>query len=781
MNQKNQIERDKQIKFHEEGTLAAVTRWLNQHEDGFPEWMKNVRAAYQQDRANVKPEHRVAALLFKDKEGNAPARLGILDVGGATNEDVERWGVWQDPDASRRGSDKFDEITQGNGGKSYMYRLFKGPAYIFGVKDNKLNCKGFVGDIKTLERGIPGYIPDTTKAKDCLISSWEDMLVEQLKDYDFGLSDLPSEIRKALNDRKAFTLVQGIEPLNWEEKPDINFFIKKVLKKSQATLPVQQIKFYAIHNGKLLFDGNPLQLEQIPPYLGFEGPFEYEIPASLKNPENNKGVSTTKNGKYNQGKIVLFTSKDSMESNFVRLKPRWKVTYKTKFETVGQKDISEVAPTVPGSHFIYASAELDALTDFVNTGRLRPTDGDLMMALDDFLAENIRALARKINETRMMEQDENILDDIHKDNKFLNEIKNEFMPEEGQIDLSSILGNEAGGKKKKKGHQIDWGKIVDRINLSTYQIKCATGFKTNIVSIVKAVAKDFNDKPVITTIHWKSNDCKILNVTPEGDLEALSKGKCTAYAYIEGSNISSPLLEVKVVNIKEIYLIPRIIQVPLGQSKQITAKVIDYEGIASIDVLLNWRHDSDNSELVKITPKGFIFGNVIGKTNIYAGVDINDGLWNTIPTEVEVIKGVINESGGSGFPQLLMTGKDKDPITGEIRQGNSEQPALWQEVIDVQNNIWWLNMQSKDANFAYELRKIDLTAWRLFHAKLFVEMMIQVWMSHEYIRKGDNEKPELWSSHKANYERFYVDLTSKMWDKLAPWIKSAGGMTENER
>lgn len=776
----NTIERDKQIKFHEQGTLAAVTRWLNQHEDGFPEWMKNVKAAYQEDRANTPSDQRVAVLLFKDKDANSPARLGVLDVGGATNEDVERWGVWQDPDASKRGSDKVEEITQGNGGKAYQYRLFKGHSFILGVKNNKLNCKGFEGDEGTLERGIPGYIPNATKAKDYSVTSWEDSLVEQLKDYDIGISDLPSDVRKVLNDRKAFTIVQGIEPINWQRKTDVKFFIKRVIKNPQATLAIQQIKFYVIHNGKILFDGQPLQLEPVPPYPNFEGPFEHEIPSSLTNPENNRKVSTTKNGKYTLGRILLYTSKDSMESNFVRLKPRWKVTYKTKFEIVGQKDIPEVTPTVPGSHFIYATVELDALTDYVNTGRSRPTPGELVYAVDSFLAEHIKTLARKINETRVMQQDEEILDDIHQDNKFLNDLKNEFMPEEGQVDLSSIFGNEAGGKKKKPGHKIDWGKIVDRVNLSTYNLKCAKGFKTNIVSVVKAIAKDINDKPVLTNIEWKSDNSRILSISQEGDLEALSKGKCKMYAYIKGTDKVSPPLEIEIVEVKEVYLNPRTLQVSLGQSKQITAQVKNDENSLYTDVLLNWKHDSDNQDLVKISPKGFVFGNVIGKTNVYAGVNIGQVLWNNIPTEVEVIKGTNGQSGGSGFPQLLMTGKDKDPITGEIRPGNPEQPALMQDVIDVKNNIWWLNMQSKDANFAYELRKSDLIAWRLFHSKLFVEMMIQVWMSHEYIKKGDNEKPELWSSHKANYERFYVDLTSKMWDKLSPWIKKAGSVTEDE-
>src|SRR5450830_1442357 len=107
------IERDERIRFHEKGTLEAVTRWISSHQDGLAEWFKNVRRQYQVDRANVEEDRRSAALLLKDSAGGAPARIGLLDVGGATLEDVTAWSTWQDPEASRRGTTVEEEETQG--------------------------------------------------------------------------------------------------------------------------------------------------------------------------------------------------------------------------------------------------------------------------------------------------------------------------------------------------------------------------------------------------------------------------------------------------------------------------------------------------------------------------------------------------------------------------------------------------------------------------------------------------------------------------------------------
>src|SRR5260370_3028678 len=161
------IERDSRVRFHEKGTLDAVTRWIATHHDGVAEWFKNVRRQYQADRADVAPEHRVAVLILKDAKEGKPARIGVLDVGGATLEDVTAWGDrWNDPNASRRGSSLEEEETQGNGGKAYMSRLFTGPTRILGVRDDRRNCRGFEGEPGTEERGTPGWIPSVAAGRE---------------------------------------------------------------------------------------------------------------------------------------------------------------------------------------------------------------------------------------------------------------------------------------------------------------------------------------------------------------------------------------------------------------------------------------------------------------------------------------------------------------------------------------------------------------------------------------------------------------------------------------
>lgn len=283
------IERDSILRFHPKGTLNSVTRWISWHDEGLAEWLKNARRAYQIDRGNVAEKHRSAVLLISDGTASDAARIGLLDVGGATLEDVDKWSVWQDPEASRRSLDLNEEQTQGNGGKAYMFRLFKGPARIFGVRDGKRNCKGLVGEQGSEERGTPGFIPDSVVGRDIPISSVLVELGQVLVHYSLTPDDLPREVKKAIEERQAFTIVEGIDPTALGRAIDFDDLLAKLLRHEQSTLAIQQLKLFAIHNGRVLNSGKPLQPPPIDPYPGLEGPFPCEIPEELALADDQNG------------------------------------------------------------------------------------------------------------------------------------------------------------------------------------------------------------------------------------------------------------------------------------------------------------------------------------------------------------------------------------------------------------------------------------------------------------------------------------------------------------
>jgi hypothetical protein len=308
------IERNEGIRFHEKGTLDAVTRWIASHHDGIAEWFKNVRRQYQVDRANVAAEHRVAVLLLKDARDGHAARIGVLDVAGATLEDVTMWSTWQDPEASRRGVSLDEEETQGNGGKSYMYRLFTGPTRIFGVRDGHRNCKGFEGDPGTVARGTPGWVPSLIAGREVEISSLDAESRDALRPYDITADDLPERVQKAIKSRKAFTLVEGEDPTGlYKGRIDAEGLISNVVRHEQSTLCLEQVDFFVMHNGRLLNDGKRLQLPPISPYPGIDSPVVHAIPDQLPL-DNGEMVSTTEGGTRDRGRLTLHTSAENMQA-----------------------------------------------------------------------------------------------------------------------------------------------------------------------------------------------------------------------------------------------------------------------------------------------------------------------------------------------------------------------------------------------------------------------------------------------------------------------------------
>ena len=775
------IERNEPIRFHEKGTLEAVTRWIATHNDGIAEWLKNVRREYQVDRANVAENHRVAALLLRDARDGKPARIGVLDVGGATLEDVSAWSTWQDTAASHRGSGLQEEETQGNGGKAYMYRLFTGPARILGIRDRRRNCKGFDGELGTVERGTPGWMPTLAAGRDVEISSFEAELRQALEPYGLSIADLPTALRTAITARKSFTLVEGEAPLLlYRGQIEADEFIAKIVRHEQSTLCLEQADVFAFHNGRILNDGKKLELPPIIPYPGIDSPVVHEIPDQLEL-DNGQTVSTTEAGTKPKGRLILHTSLENMPNAYRNLRPRWQIMYRTRHQMIGAKPISELAPATPGVQFIYGTVELPALEPaYVEHGRRRPKDGPLVEALDRFIAEKIRALAHEINARRRQELDDKALDQVHEENQKLDEFKNRFLPSFGEGNGGDGDGKGEGRRKRTRDHgPVEWGTEPEVLNYEVPEqgLQIGKGISVSLRSILSVKVRDRKGRPVHATIEWLSSDPHVAGFAKSDKLDTLANGTCQVWARVKGTKIEGPHVPVQVWAVDHILLTPRTLDIPLGKQEQITAEVTDDEGRRSTNVLLEWLHDAEDQLTVLIDRAGVVTANRLGRTAVTAGAG---GVWARIPVEVLVIANPEEQGRSTGFPQLLITGRDQDPATGQIREGDPDQPALWQEASDYIHNIWWLNLQSPEAAFVFQQRSAQPTLWRTYHAEKLIELVVAVWMMDEYSRKGESQRPEFWAAHQAALDRYRVRTVGQMWKKLESYVANGAIATGDE-
>jgi hypothetical protein len=769
------IQRDEGgIKFHELGTLHSVTRWITSHYEGLAEWLKNARRAYQSDRADVSDEHRVAVLLLKDTTADSPAAMALLDVGGATLEDVTAWSTWQDFSASSRGSSLPEEQTQGNGAKAYMYKMFVGRCRILGVRDGELNCKGFEGFPNSLERGHPGFIPDAVSGRELPVASWRTEIEMAIYGYGLRWEELPPDVQHAIETRNAFTLVEGLEPTGLYKGRIPDDLVQKLLRHDQATAAVEQLRIYSFHNGRILNEGKPLQLESIDSYPGFEHPLVFEIPEVLKDDE---GVeqSTTSGGTRPLGRLILYTSRENMPNQYKKLKPRWKITYKaTSNHIIGSKPVSDLAPTVPGSHYIYGVVELGAFEpDYVSLGRLRPNDGPLISAVDRFMAERIKELARQINERRRQELDDRTLDEVQRENQILDRFKNQFLASSGPT---------GGPPPPPPPPPQEYGDTPEVIEIgwdTATTLRLGSGVVVRMNGILRPRVLDSDGRFVQRAeIDWLSSDRHVIDFREGSQAVATGKGRAQIWCRLHDSCIESPRVDIEVWVVDHVLLTPRDLTIPIGKRQEITSQVTNDEGARATNVLLNWSHDAADPLIVRISPWGWVTGNRLGRTSITAGAgeECEGGVWSRIRAEVLVSPNPNEQDLGRGFPKLLVTDRDEDPVTNERRESNPDMPTLWQEVSDYQNNIWWLNLGSPEAAFFFNQRAENSAEWRAFHAQKVIEMVVQVHMKEEFDARGDDERPDLWNRHKAQLELFQVQLMQAMWEKLDPYIRTGASL-----
>lgn len=552
------IERDSTILIEPEGNLRATTSWISKHDEGLAELLKNVHYAYLPNRANVDTKHHVAAILFADADESSPARIGVLDVGGATVDDLQRWSVWQDERASL-----VDGVTQGNGGKAYLFRLFTGEGRLLGVREGKRNCKGFEGASGTKERGTPGFMPSIPAGREVPVGSVISELDEALGPYKITHQQLPAPLLGAIKRRGAFTLAEGVAPKNfWRGRIPADDLIQNTLLHEQASVVIEQVQVYAFHNAKVLNDRKPLSLETITPFSGFERPRIIEIPDQLADQDGSL-ESTTLDGKARRGRLVLWTSKENMDRSWKRLRPRWKVTYSTGRQVIGSKRVSELIPTTPGSPYVYAIVELAALEpDYVTLGRTRPNDGPLVRALDKFLSEKLRELANEISATRRHEFNQQDLDAVHRENQRLDHWKNQFLPNARETGEGGIDGEGPGTKRTRTGVTITWGKIPWEIEIehSNETLKIGKGVSLPLDWFLQPHVRDASHLPVRSSdLLWCSDNTAIVDFPnpKEGRLRTKEKGKCVVRVRLSGTSIESAPVNIEVWTVDHVLLTPR--------------------------------------------------------------------------------------------------------------------------------------------------------------------------------------------------------------------------------
>lgn len=58
----------------------------------------------------------------------------------------------------------------------------------------------------------------------------------------------------------------------------------------------------------------------------------------------------------------------------------------------------------------------------------------------------------------------------------------------------------------------------------------------------------------------------------------------------------------------------------------------------------------------------------------------------------------------------------------------------------------------------------------MYHSEKVTEMVVQVWMTEEFTRKGERQRQEFWGAHLNAMDRHRVGIVQEMWKGLEPYI-----------
>jgi len=714
---------DHDVKVHEEGAIRLICAHFQSHETGLPEWLKNSADAYA--REDTPQERRVIVVLLCDRRPEQHASISCLDFCGMTSDDIEqKFRIWADPNAATREGGSADiQGGHGNGGKCYMTQMFEAYGILHTVKAGRGNRYGVVGGSIRF-----GYIPDRERGRNMPVSDLKANLEDTLsKWFNMSLAQLPDEARVALDSAEGFTLISGVGPKGYRHRIPAAKVLENLENHAQMIRTLELCKVFVVHNGKILNDGLPLALPDIPPIKGAEEPREIRIPLQLKDPRTGRKVQTASD-EDNQGILVLRTSNVSMRYS---RKARHNVTFRTSSGFIGHIPVVEFDIQSPYRDKIYGECYLESLEQYKLNDRSRLAESPLTRAVGRFIGNEIEKYAKEFEEQDRRQHTQEEKNAISKMNEALDKWKNRFLDEH----LRGLWGTGVGVSPPPQP-PLPSGKPA-RVDISIPHRYAGIGvsFRPRI-HFYDAEGRGVRPVPYQwisedTNVAWVDNDLMIVNT--------FSPGVTTIYAETLDGRLRSNRISLEVVVIDSIEISPAEIELPMGSRISLSAKCQLRHGEETNDIILVWTEA--NPTIARVSASGLVYGFSVGETTVVAG---DDRCLAKEPAKIVVTQSEARGPGrkrGGGFPVILVSGDiDRDPDTDDYVYFSKDDPPVSQRPQDVERNIWWINSAAPlarmflnpDNGYGYQSRE-----WRIYHLERLIEVIVQIALTHEPLEYKD--------------------------------------------
>ena len=406
-----QFEKDEKIRIHPKGAIAQLCSAFRSHEQGLPEWFKNVNTAYA--NASAASEDRVLTLLFGGK--GEQKYIAALDHVGMTVEDIEtRFCDWGNPEAylGQAAPDEIVEGGHGNGGKCYMTQMFKSHSYLYTVKGSRGSKYGFNGDDPN-----PGYFPSKQHGRGFPVSRHVDELRRALNEIGVEFARLPDEVKTAADHRDGFSLVVGVGPRNFAHKDAAEKLVESVVSHPQSLNTLQRTRVFVVINGRPVPHLCPVRLPDIPPHPEAPEPRIVPIPKALVDPQTGAEISTTREPSDPQGRLIIKTSEVSMR--WKEKRSRHCVTFFAYKYPIAFLPMEDIARTTWVDR-MYGECHLDELRKYETNERRDLAESALTRAVRAWVKDQVLGYEAEFRNKERLRASQEQQEALRRQNEFLN-------------------------------------------------------------------------------------------------------------------------------------------------------------------------------------------------------------------------------------------------------------------------------------------------------------------------------------------------------------------------
>jgi hypothetical protein len=213
-------------------------------------------------------------------------------------------------------------------------------------------------------------------------------------------------------------------------------------------------------------------------------------------------------------------------------------------------------------------------------------------------------------------------------------------------------------------------------------------------------------------------------------IQTFSFGQTAIFAETLEGRVRSNAVPIEVVRLLDIRITPHEVEMPAGTRRRVEAMCRLPGGEEVSNVYLTWLES--NPSVARVSGSGLVYAFGPGETEVTA---IDDCCRSDFPAIIKVApspgKGSGKES-GRGYPRILISEVNCAPDEDQPRRFRSDDPPIHQLPIDVDNNIWWINLASPFARMYYSDRRYGAQseAWRMYHVERVIDIMVQIGLSH---------------------------------------------------